>query len=227
MATNTVSLFKKAIPQASVSVLLIVDGVIKKFGKQFGLTTQKRIAAFMAQCAHESQNFTRLREQPNRFMKSYEGKKNLGNIYPGDGMKFIGRGLIQITGRYNYEVASKRMFKDTRLLDNPALLENPYYATLSALYFWDTKKLNRFADNDFAQLTKTINADSKGAEERFNNNARITNLINKAPDFTAQMTSGSTITPQTTPAAAARLLPVGPGYLQPIKQKPSSFFWTV
>lgn len=85
------------------------------------------------------------------------GRKNLGNLYPDDSWRFIGRGFKQVTGRYNYTVTSTRMFGDDRLLFKPELLEESEYAAMSAAEFWDWKNLEKLADamNQDA-LTKRI-----------------------------------------------------------------------
>lgn len=93
------------------------------------------------------------------------GAKNLGNTEEGDGAKFKGRGLIQLTGRANYQKLSDALSVD--FIENPALLEEPMYAALSAGWFWASKDLNRYADeHDWTGLTKRINGGTIGLEDR-------------------------------------------------------------
>lgn len=111
---------------------------------QFDISTVQRIGGFIAQVAWESANFTAVIEKASGSL--YEGSERLGNIYPGDGPKFKGRGLIQITGRNNYTSCSKALFQDLRLLDNPDILATPQYAVMSACWYWQGWKLNEVCD---------------------------------------------------------------------------------
>jgi putative chitinase len=112
----------------------------------YRIDTPQRIGGFIAQVALESANFSAVREFANG--REYEGRKDLGNTTPGDGEKFKGRGLIQVTGRGNYAWCSESLFKDNRLLINPPLLEQPQFAVESACWFWTTvKPLNAIADH--------------------------------------------------------------------------------
>ena len=113
------------------------------FGK-YGFNTKERICCFIAQLAHESGSFCYVRELASG--KAYEGRKDLGNINPGDGVKFKGRGLIQVTGRDNYKACSLFLFGDARLLDHPELLETPENALDSAIYYWTSHKLMDVCD---------------------------------------------------------------------------------
>ena len=130
------------------------------------ITTPRRIAAFMAQIAHESGGFQHLRELGSRaYFARYEGRKSLGNTKPGDGVRFLGRGYIQITGRYNYKQAGDAL--DQPLLDNPALAEQPEIAARIAVWFWSVRDLNDLADDlKFNSLTKKINGGLNGIDQR-------------------------------------------------------------
>lgn len=112
-----------------------------------GINTPLRLAHFFAQIDHESAGLTRLREIGNdAYFAKYEGRKNLGNTVKGDGLKFKGRGFIQITGRYNYTVLSKAVGID--YVNNPQWLERESDAMISALWFWNKSNLNKYADLD-------------------------------------------------------------------------------
>ncbi|CDW74909.1 glycoside hydrolase family protein [Stylonychia lemnae] len=131
------------------------------------INTPIRIAMFLAQVAHESQGFTKLIENTNG--ENYEptnGKgKNLGNTEPGDGKRFRGRGLIQLTGRYNYTYFGKLMNLD--LLDKPELLEKIHNAVYVSCLYWQVRKANALADqNDFEGVTKRINGGKNGLVDR-------------------------------------------------------------
>lgn len=132
------------------------------------INSRLRIAAFLAQIGHESGSLVYVKELggPSYFAK-YDGRKDLGNTQPGDGAKFAGRGLIQVTGRANYLTASKALFGDDRLLKTPELLEQPEWAAESAVWFWSSRNLNALADADrFTDLTKRINGGTNGLEDR-------------------------------------------------------------
>jgi putative chitinase len=112
----------------------------------YHIDTAQRIGGFIAQVAHESAAFAAVREFASG--QEYEGRKDLGNTTLGDGVKFKGRGLIQVTGRGNYNWCSEDLFKDNRLLINPALLEQPQFAVESACWYWTkVKPLNAVCDH--------------------------------------------------------------------------------
>jgi len=132
------------------------------------INTRLRIAAFLAQIGHESGSLVYSKELggPSYFAK-YDGRKDLGNTQPGDGARFAGRGLIQVTGRANYLKASQALFGDDRLLRKPDLLEVPDWAAKSAVWYWTTRNLNALADQDrFTDITKAINGGTNGLEDR-------------------------------------------------------------
>jgi putative chitinase len=134
--------------------------------ERFNINTPTRIAMFLAQLAHESGSLRYVKEIASG--EAYEWRKSLGNIFPGDGKKYKGRGLIQLTGRANYQ-----RFKDTFDVDvvtNPELLEQPIYAALSAGWFWNKAGLNIIADRGdeeaFKKVTKRINGGYNGLIDR-------------------------------------------------------------
>lgn len=143
-----------------------LDEKYKTLLNSYHVNTPLRVAHFMAQLAHESGNFKYLKELGNdAYFKKYEGRTDLGNIIAGDGLRFKGRGYIQITGRANYTVLSK----DTRIdfLNHPELLEQEANGMISALWFWNKRKLNELADNDDVKsITKKINGGYNGFEDR-------------------------------------------------------------
>lgn len=112
-----------------------------------GINTPLRRAHFFAQIDHESAGLKRLKEIGNdAYFAKYEGRKNLGNTVKGDGLKYKGRGFIQITGRYNYTVLSK--YTGIDYVNNPQWLEREADAMISALWFWNRSNLNKYADAD-------------------------------------------------------------------------------
>lgn len=156
--------------------------------EKYDINTPCRIAAFLSQLAHESGTFFYTQEIASG--SAYEGRKDLGNTQSGDGVKFKGRGFIQITGRANYTSLSKALGVD--FVNNPNLLggktinvctaEQMRNATLSAGWFWGRTGLNSLADkldlrfraihepnlSNFKKITKKINGGYNGLEDRQN-----------------------------------------------------------
>ncbi|WP_273718832.1 MULTISPECIES: peptidoglycan-binding protein [Bartonella] len=133
------------------------------------LTTHLRIAHFLSQCAHESDGFFTLREYASG--RAYEGRRDLGNVKPGDGVRFKGRGLIQLTGRKNYQRFTQFWCSvDEQAVDCeafPEVLEQFPAALWSAVWFWQMKGLNKLADqDDVVRITKAINGGKNGLVQR-------------------------------------------------------------
>lgn len=135
--------------------------------------TPRRVAAFIAQVGHESGELRYVTEQGNdRYKARYDTGSlalRLGNTLQadGDGQLYCGRGLIQITGRNNYEACSRALFGDERLLTQPQLLELPRWACESAGWFWHSHGLNALADRgEFNHITRRINGGLNGLESR-------------------------------------------------------------
>lgn len=131
--------------------------------QRFEINTPKRIAAFVAQLAHESGSLKYVREIASG--NAYEGRKDLGNTQTGDGPRFKGRGLIQLTGRANYQKASE--FFQVDFVANPELVETPHYAAMIAGWYWHRHNLNQLADiRDFRKITRIINGGYNGMADR-------------------------------------------------------------
>ena len=133
---------------------------------EFGIDMPLRQAAFLAQIAHESGSLRYTREIASG--QAYEGRKDLGNVQLGDGVRYRGRGLIQLTGRANYQRCSAALYGDGDiLLANPELLEAPVGASRSAAWFWYSQGLNALADiKAFKRITRVINGGYNGLPER-------------------------------------------------------------
>ena len=160
--------------------------------EKYQINTPKRQACFIGQCMHESGGFKFLKENlnysakalmatwPSRFPdadmaekfarqpemianKVYSGR--MGNTEDGDGAKFIGRGLIQLTGKDNYMAFGEAIGED--LVSTPQLVEQPRYAALSAGWFWNKRGLNALADvMDVETMSKRINGGTIGMADR-------------------------------------------------------------
>lgn len=134
---------------------------------EFNINTPLRKAAFLAQIGHESGGLHWLVEiwGPTPAQLRYEGREDLGNTIPGDGFKYRGRGLLQITGRANYLRTGKALGFD--LIAHPEQLGLPPLAARSAAWWWREHGCNQFADNEqFVLLTRRINGGLNGIEER-------------------------------------------------------------
>lgn len=139
----------------------------------YRINSPQRTAAFLAQIGHESGELRYVRELgSDQYLSKYDTgtlAARLGNTpeADGDGQKYRGRGLIQITGRRNYLACSQALFGDDRLLRHPELLEQPQWAAESAAWFWQGNGLNELADKDqFTTITRRINGGLNGLEDR-------------------------------------------------------------
>lgn len=133
----------------------------------YGIVGAARVAAFIAQIGHESGQLRWVREiwGPTAQQLKYEGRADLGNTEKGDGSKYRGRGLIQVTGRVNYKACGEALGLD--LINNPELLELPQHAAMSAAWFWSTRGLNTLADQgEFVKITRRINGGVNGLADR-------------------------------------------------------------
>jgi putative chitinase len=150
------------------------------------INPELRKSAFLANLAHESGQLRYVLELASG--AAYEGRMDLGNIYAGDGRRYKGRGLIQITGRTNYNACGKALGVD--LVACPELLELPQYAADSAGWFWKTHKLNEVADSgDFDAVCDLINrghrtvavGDANGYPERLSYFSRAQQVFRLQP----------------------------------------------
>lgn len=169
----TESILRQIAPTAPKNVSSFVDPLNEAI-LRFDISTPSRLAMFLAQVAHESGGFKYVRELADG--SAYEGRDDLGNTQEGDGKKYKGRGLIQITGRNNYRAVGSALGVD--FVSNPQLLEAPSYAALSAGWFWYSRELNKYADlpdywrspkkqySPFQMVTYMINGGQNGAENR-------------------------------------------------------------
>lgn len=136
---------------------------------RYAINTAARIAQFLGQVAHESDGFCTTREYADG--SAYEGRRDLGNVHPGDGKRYPGRGIMQLTGRANHRAFTAW----ARTLDpscpdfeqQPELVEQFPWAALVAVYFWTVNGLNPLADrNDLLGITRKINGGRNGLEDR-------------------------------------------------------------
>lgn len=183
-----------ALPGVSAETIEKFYGPMCDAMEEFEINTNKRIAAFLAQCAHESSNFRALHENLNykaeglmKIFHKYFPDEDTANDYAhnpekianrvyanrmgngdedsGDGFRYCGRGLIQLTGKTNYESCGAELQVD--LDSNPQYLESPEGACRSAAWFWWSRDLNELADTgDIKAITKRVNGGFIGLEDR-------------------------------------------------------------
>jgi putative chitinase len=202
----TLDILKALCPKTKPAILESYVEPINTVGEYYEMfANSKRIAGFLAQVAHESGGFTAIKENLNysakglmttfkkyfpdeATAKQYEKKpeKIANRVYAnrmkngpeesGDGYRFCGRGLIQLTGRDNYTKFAQAL--DMSLEDTVAYLETPNGALVSAAWFWDNNKLNQYCDrDDFVTLTKRINGGTIGLEDRKHHYQIALNLL--------------------------------------------------
>ena len=194
MIELTIDILAECLPDAKRSNLeKFVEGLNETF-EHFEIDNANRMAMFIAQTAHESGNFAATQENLNYSAKGLSGtfkkyfpteesatpyarkpEKIANRVYgarmgngpesSGEGYKYRGRGIIQLTGKDNYKNCGKALGLDL-LADPDSVAKNPV-AVLSAGWFWDTRKLNTWADKgDVLTVTKKINGGTIGLEDR-------------------------------------------------------------
>lgn len=185
--------------------LILYCDAFNKIWPMFGINTPVRIAAFLGQVGVESGELKYDRELPSKWNKKdpkdskeqtgtlYEGRKNLGNTQLGDGPKFIGRGILQLTGRANYADYSKKLGVD--LINNPELACNPEISVKIACQYFVDRNLLTLADaGDIQTITKKVNGTMMlHLEQRFNYSQICMNIYGagKLPVPPALMTNNS------------------------------------
>lgn len=140
---------------------------IEKVLEKYEINTPLRLSHFLAQIIHETGNFQWLEEiwGPTKIQLGYEGRGDLGNIYPGDGKKYKGFGYIMVTGRFNFDRYSKQLGID--LINNPEKAKEPNIAAQIVGQYWKNNNLNIYADrDDLKTITKRINGGYNGFEDR-------------------------------------------------------------
>lgn len=142
-------------------------------GTDFGLQRPHRLIMYLAQLGHESQGFKYDREVwgPTPAQKRYEGRKDLGNTYPGDGKKYAGHTAMQITGRHNtgeFKAWCETHFKDVPdFIEEPELMNTDPWEGLGPIWYWSSRRLNQWADKgDFMKITRIINGGTNGWNDR-------------------------------------------------------------
>lgn len=151
----------KAVAQANI--IASIGDTLGNVLDGYAINTRFRIAHFLAQVAHESDGFCTTQEYASG--AAYEGRRDLGNTQPGDGRRFKGRGLIQLTGRANYRTLGGKLGMD--LENNPEAAAEPKLSLRIACEYWKARKINQPADNDdLIGVTKLVNGGTNGLDAR-------------------------------------------------------------
>lgn len=161
--TEWLAVVTQVCPSGTVAIRKGVANAMPELATKFGINTPIRQSHFLAQCAHESAGMRTTVEYASG--KEYEGRKDLGNTQSGDGVRYKGRGLIQLTGRANYAAYGKKLGVD--LVGHPELAAAFPAAIETAALYWVDHGLNELADKDATvAITKRINGGVNGLSQR-------------------------------------------------------------
>ena len=178
---------QRIMPSATPARIANFIGPLNATMDEFGISTPKRQAAFLAQLAHESGSLRYVEEIASG--AAYDNRADLGNTRPDaialaelaettPGRYYKGRGLIQITGYDNYLACSRALLRDDSLTKNPAMLERADLACRSAGWYWDSRRLNDYADaGQFETITRKINGGLNGQADRLAHYQRALSVL--------------------------------------------------
>ena len=196
----------------------------------YEINTSKRLAAFISQIGHESGSLRYVREiwGPTPVQSRYEGRTDLGNTQPGDGKKFCGHGLIQITGRYNHiRIRDRLRSKFSSILvpdfeTDPDALCEPQWSALAATDYWDDHNLNDLADTgDIIAIGRAINRGNAKSNSPANGESDRLVRYKKALQI-LQVSSDSITVADNTPSQEKPMLPfVAAGIMSLIQSAPA------
>lgn len=176
---------KNIAPYANDKIISDLEHYFDKYLQKYKINTYLRICHFLAQCAHESAGFRTLEEYASG--AAYEGRRDLGNVNPGDGKRYKGRGIIQLTGRANYRTFGQRL--GYPLEDNPILAMSPEISVQTACEYWNSRNLSTYADlDDVLTITRKINGGTNGLEDRRSYLAKAKTIIPKNINLSTEKT---------------------------------------
>jgi putative chitinase len=149
--------------EAQAGIIGAIEGVIQSTLEQYEIDTRLRVAHFLAQIIHEAAGLSTTEEFASG--AAYEGRKDLGNVNPGDGRRYKGRGLLQLTGRANYKRLGEKV--GINLEDDPALAAEPKLSLTIACEYWTDRRINAVCDaDDLIAVTKKVNGGLNGLADR-------------------------------------------------------------
>lgn len=144
-------------------IIAAIGPVLPAVFGEFDIVTPRRIEHFLAQAAHESDGFCTTEEYASG--TAYEGRKDLGNTRPGDGARYKGRGIFQLTGRANYRSYGRLLGLD--LEEQPARAADAITSLRIACLYWRERKIGAMAEeDDLLRVTLAINGGKNGLDDR-------------------------------------------------------------
>ncbi len=162
------------------AIITAVGAVLAATLDTYAIGTRLRIAHFLGQTCHESAGFRTTEEFASG--EAYEGRADLGNNQPGDGPRYKGRGLLQLTGRANYRSIGGILGVD--LENHPERAAEPVLSLKIACEFWKRKNINQFCDaDDLVEVTRRVNGGRNGLEDRGAYTAKAKNAIARIEGF--------------------------------------------
>lgn len=213
-------LLKKISPHGNVAIMQTLAEPLTRHMTAYSIDTPLRAPHFLAQASHESAHFRTLHEYASG--SAYEGRKDLGNIYAGDGVRYKGRGIFQLTGRANYRAYGALLGLD--LENNPELAADPEISVRVACEYWKQKGLNGWADrDDLNEITRRINGGYNGLADRKAALARAKASLGSAV-FAAPVSPPPPV--ETVPDAPIAATPPEPWYTNPSIQATGATFAT-
>ena len=200
----TREMIKKIAPNSKDTIIGPLVGYLNLHMPKYEVNTYLRVCHFLAQAAHEAASFRTLEEYATG--EAYEGSKDLGNVNKGDGVRYKGRGIFQLTGRANYRAIGAKIGMD--LENNPELAESPEVSVLTALEYWKSRSLNPLADKDDVRaITKKINGGFNGFEDRKQYLAKAKAVIPKDFKFDTPQEVEPVVDPNAPPPPINPLVP--------------------
>jgi putative chitinase len=162
----TADMLKLIASNADQKIILGLQTPLNRYLPKYGIDEYLEVAHFLGQAAEETAGFKTLNEYGDNdyFTRHYEGRSDLGNTQPGDGARFHGRGIFQITGRHNYDTLGHKIGID--LVKNPTLAGEPETAVILACEFWVSRNLSAFAKaDDVFHVSSRINGINRKTNE--------------------------------------------------------------
>lgn len=170
----TKEMLRKLAPTAKEEIISHLATHLDAQLAAYDIGSYLRVCHFLAQAAHESAGFRTLEEFASG--AAYEGRKDLGNNIPGDGKRYKGRGIFQLTGRANYRVMGAKLGVD--LEGKPELASDPMISIKTACEYWNSRKLSIYADlDDVRTVTRLINGGYNGFDDRKHYLQRVKTII--------------------------------------------------
>lgn len=173
-ASVTLDELVRIVPQVAPEQLAGYVAPLNEALAKAGIDTAVRKAAFIAQLVVESDSFRTFEEYASG--SAYEGRSDLGNVTPGDGERYKGRGAIQVTGRHNYQSVSDYLGID--FVAHPELMATPENAFETAAWYWQSRNLNAVSDTgSIESVSRIVNGGTHGLPQRIDSFQRALSVL--------------------------------------------------